>query len=195
MFYTDAAGGVYKTSVWWLISTSTFYFQPPAHMSRQRAQRRHSSGSGVPHPRWGLHRCVNSCNGCWVGSYGERMFKRARGTDVAGKRLPRQTIPKSVFSDEGGTGVRCMQIILYFSGGPLGWAVCLRLSTNGRQHRQFGSTTTLAHQCVPYAGHPHHHRYRQHVPIRPEFWSEARKNTIGCRAPDRNWALLGIPYS
>ena len=114
---TGAAGGVYQTSVWWLISTSTFYFQPPAHMSRQRAQRRHSSGSGVPHLRWGLHRCVNSCNGCWVGSYGERMFKRARGTDVAGKRLPRQTIPKSVFSDEDGTGVRCMQIILYFLGG------------------------------------------------------------------------------
>ena len=48
---TDAAGGVYQTSVWWLISTSTFYFQPPAHMSRQRAQRRHSPGSGVPHLR------------------------------------------------------------------------------------------------------------------------------------------------
>ena len=51
-----------------------------------------------------------------MGSYGERMFKRARGTDVAGKRLPRQTIPKFVLSDEGGTGVRCMQIILYFLG-------------------------------------------------------------------------------
>ena len=99
-FYTDAAGGVCKTSVWWLISTSTFYFQPPAHMSRQRVQRRHSSGSGVPHLRWGLHRCVNSCNGCWVGSHGERMFKRARGTDVAGKRLPRQTIPKSMFEQK-----------------------------------------------------------------------------------------------
>jgi len=51
-----------------------------------------------------------------MGSYGERMFKRARGTDEAGKRLPRQIIPKSVFSDEGGTGVRCMQIVLYFLG-------------------------------------------------------------------------------
>ena len=51
-----------------------------------------------------------------MGSFGERMFKRARGTDVAGKRLPRQTIPKSVLSDEDGTGVRCMQIILYFLG-------------------------------------------------------------------------------
>ena len=51
-----------------------------------------------------------------MGSYGERMFKRARGTDVAKKRLPRQTIPKSVLSDEDGTGVRCMQIVLYFSG-------------------------------------------------------------------------------
>ena len=52
-----------------------------------------------------------------MGSNGERMIKRARGTDVAGKRLPRQTIPKSVLSDEDGTGVRCMQIILYFLGG------------------------------------------------------------------------------
>ena len=192
-----AAGGVYKTSVWWLISTSTFYFQPPAHMSRQRAQRRHSPGSGVPHLRWGLHRCVNSCNGCWVGSYGERMFKRARGTDVAGKRLPRQTIPKSVLSDEDGTwhGRSLYANNALFSGGQLEWAACLRLSTNGRPHRQFGSTTLLAQQCVPYAGHPHHHRYRQHAPIRSEFWSEARKNTIGCRAPDRNWALHGIPYS
>ena len=175
-------------------------------MSRQRAQRRHSSGSGVPHLRWGLHRCVNSCNGCWVGSYGERMFKRARGTDVAGKRLPRQIIPKSVFSDEDGTGVRCTTMVLeyanrkfpntLFSGISLEWAVCLRLSTNGHRHRQFGSTILLAQQCVPYAGHPHHHRYRQHVvPIRSEFWPEARKNTIGCRAPDRNWALHGIPYS
>ena len=51
-----------------------------------------------------------------MGSYGERMFKRARGTDVAGKRLPRQIIPKSVLPDEGGMGVRCMQIILYFLG-------------------------------------------------------------------------------
>ena len=54
-----------------------------------------------------------------MGSNGERMIKRARGTDVAGKRLPRQTIPKSVLSDEGRTGVRCMQIILYFLGARL----------------------------------------------------------------------------
>ena len=39
-----------------------------------------------------------------MGSFGERMFKRARGTDVAGKRLPRQTIPKSVLSDEDKDG-------------------------------------------------------------------------------------------
>ena len=51
-----------------------------------------------------------------MSSYGERMFKRARGTDVAGKRLPRQTIPKSVLSDKDRAGVRCMQIILYFLG-------------------------------------------------------------------------------
>ena len=51
-----------------------------------------------------------------MGSHGERMFKRARGTDVAGKRLPRQTIPKSMLPDEGGAGVRCMQIILFLLG-------------------------------------------------------------------------------
>ena len=51
-----------------------------------------------------------------MGSFGERMFMRAGGTDVAGKRLPRQTIPKSVLSDKDKVGVRCRQIILYFLG-------------------------------------------------------------------------------
>ena len=57
-----------------------------------------------------------------MGSYGERMFKRARGTDVAGKRLPRQTIPKSMLPDEGGTGLRLYANDTLFSGDPLGWA-------------------------------------------------------------------------
>ena len=150
-----------QSPAWWLIPTSTSHFQPPARMPRPKARRRHSLGSGVlPYLRSGLQNRVDSCNGCRVSSIDERMYKRARGTDMAGKRLPKQTTPKCTLPDEGWWATLYAEIIPFEQrlevGRVLRHIEYLWPCARGHGLRQLGGAILLQ-QRVQHAGYPHTH--------------------------------------
>ena len=118
--------------------------QNPGHMHLKRK----NSGAHEPIETWsctcwsstGLQNRVDSSNGCRVSSIDERMYKRARGADVAGKRLPKQTTPKCTLPDEGWWATLYAEMIPFEQRLEMG-RVYPWPCAKAHGHRQFGGAT------------------------------------------------------